>query len=82
MAIKMKKRVGVHKDLVSISKSKWKKATRNHRCTVIGGDEGGSTWQCGKQVLVSDHVNDRYYKMVGKNASYVSYAAKQRRSHR
>jgi len=77
---KAKKRVGIYRHLVPISKSKWKKATRNRRCTVIGSDEGGSTWQCGKQVLVSDHVNDLYYKMVGKSASYVSYATKQRRS--
>ena len=64
--------------LVPISKSKWNKATRNRRCVIIGGDEGGSTWQCGKQVLVSDHVNDRYYRMTGKNALWTGYSLKTR----
>jgi hypothetical protein len=40
--------------------------------------EGGSTHQCGKQVLVSDHVNDLYYKMVGSRAMYQGYQLKQR----
>ena len=75
----MAKRIrSAHGALVPISKSKFTKTIRNRRCVIVGGDEGGSTWQCGKQVLVSDHVNDRYYKMVGKNAMWTGYSLKTR----
>jgi hypothetical protein len=74
-----KKRINTPRGaLVPISKSKWNKVTRNRRCAVVSGDEGGSTWQCGKQVFVSDDVNNRYYKMVGKSALWTGYVLKTR----
>jgi hypothetical protein len=64
--------------LTPISKSKFSKALRNRRCVLIGGDEGGSTFQCGKQIYANDHVNNLYYKLTGKGALYTSYQLKQR----
>lgn len=76
-----RKRYGIYRDLVPISRGKGARTIRAKRCKWIGGDEGGSTYQCGKTIIVHDDVNNHYYRVAGKNAMYMGYAARQRRKY-
>jgi hypothetical protein len=64
--------------LVPMSAAKAKRQLRNARCVLIGGDEGASTFQCGKRVITHDHVNDHYYRVTGATAMGVGYDLKRR----
>lgn len=65
--------------LTEITESQFNRAVRNRRCFVVGSNEGGATFKCGKaSVLSMGHTGSgyKYYKLTGRAAIDTAYAAK------